>query len=46
MTCIIGMQDLENDCAWIGGDALTTSGNLQRVLLHQRFFIIIFAEMF
>ena len=26
MTCIVGMIDKENDCAWIGGDSLGSNG--------------------
>ena len=43
MTCIIGMIDNENDCAWIGGDSLGSNGysktvqSLPKVFRHNIF---------
>jgi ATP-dependent protease HslVU (ClpYQ) peptidase subunit len=38
MTCIIGMLDKENDCAWIGGDSLGSNWANKSVYLQPKVF--------
>jgi ATP-dependent protease HslVU (ClpYQ) peptidase subunit len=38
MTCIIGMIDKENDCAWIGGDSLGSNWTTKAINLQPKVF--------
>lgn len=42
MTCIVGVFDQENDCAWIGGDSLGSNWNNKATYLQPKVFRNVF----